>query len=72
MDIWKHMANTFKKGSGYRMEILDNKPKLIKRSFIGGLTRRFKSLFKRCISLLISINIYSIFLIKFMIFIKIV
>ena len=36
-----------RKGSGYRMEILDNKPKLIKRSFIGGLTRRFKSLFKK-------------------------
>ena len=36
-----------RKGSGYRMEILDNKPKLIKRSFIGGLTRRFKSLFRK-------------------------
>ena len=38
-----------RKGSGYRMEILNNKPKLIKRSFIGSLTRRFKFLFKKSV-----------------------
>ena len=34
------------KGTGYRMEILDNKPKLIQRSYLGGLTRKVKALFK--------------------------
>ena len=33
------------KGIGYRMEILDNKPKLIQRSRVGKLTRYVKKLF---------------------------
>ena len=32
------------KNSGYRMEIINNKPKLIKRSFLGKITRSFKNL----------------------------
>ncbi len=32
-----------KKNTEYRMEIVDNKPKLIKRSFLGSLTRLVKS-----------------------------
>ena len=33
------------KNSEYRMEIIDNKPKLIKRSFIGSLNRKIKEFF---------------------------
>ena len=33
------------KNSEYRIEIVNNKPKLIKRSFIGGLNRKIKKLF---------------------------
>ena len=32
-----------KKNISYRMEIVDNKPLLIKRSFLGSLTRWFKT-----------------------------
>ena len=35
-------SKPLRKNSGYRMEIIDNKPKLIKRSLIGSLTRRIK------------------------------
>ena len=34
-----------KKNSEYRFEIIDHKPKLIKRSVVGGLTRNIKGLF---------------------------
>ena len=34
-----------RKNSGYRMEVVGNKPKLIKRSFLGSLTRRIKEIF---------------------------
>ncbi len=34
-----------KKNTGYRMEIVNNKPKLIRRSFLGRLTRIVKSYF---------------------------
>lgn len=34
-----------KKNTGYRMEIVDHKPKLIKRSKVGGITRSIKLLF---------------------------
>ena len=34
-----------KKNSEYRIEIINNKPKLIKRSFVGGLNRKIKKLF---------------------------
>ena len=36
---WK---TPLKKNTGYRMEIVNNKPMLIKRSFIGYLTREIK------------------------------
>ena len=42
----KSWRQPLRKGSGYRMEILNNKPKLIRRSYIGSLTRRFKSYLK--------------------------
>ena len=35
-------SKPLRKNSGYRMEIIDNKPKLIKRSLLGSLTRRIK------------------------------
>lgn len=35
-------SKPLRKNSGYRMEIIDNKPKLIKRSLLGSLTRRVK------------------------------
>ena len=38
-------SKPLRKNSGYRMEIIDNKPKLIKRSLIGSLTRRIKEFF---------------------------
>ena len=34
-----------KKNTGYRMEIINNQPKLIKRSFLGSITRLIKSYF---------------------------
>ena len=34
-----------KKNTGYRMEIINNRPKLIKRSFLGSITRLIKSYF---------------------------
>ena len=34
-----------KKNTGYRMEIFNNRPKLIKRSFLGSITRFIKSYF---------------------------
>tara|TARA_X000000368_G_C22955178_1_gene678442 strand:- start:53 stop:679 length:627 start_codon:yes stop_codon:yes gene_type:complete len=40
---WK---TPLKKHTGYRHEIVDNKPLLIKRSYIGFLTRSFKNIFK--------------------------
>ena len=39
---WKKPLN---KNTGYRMEIYNNKPKLIKRSKIGGISRSFKQFF---------------------------
>ncbi len=36
-----------KKNTGYRMEIVNNKPKLIKRSFLGSFTRLLKDYFVR-------------------------
>ena len=41
-DSW---VKPIKKNSGYRMEIIDNKPKLIKRSFLGSITRNIKEFF---------------------------
>ena len=41
-DTWK---KPLKKNTGYRMEIINHKPKLIKRSKIGGITRSIKVLF---------------------------
>ena len=37
--------SSLKKNTGYRMEIVNNKPKLIKRSLLGSLTRTIKSYF---------------------------
>ena len=39
---WK---KPMRKNSSYRMEIINNKPKLIKRSFLGSLTRMIKEIF---------------------------
>ena len=39
---WK---SPLKKNTGYRMEIVNNRPKLIKRSFLGSITRLIKELF---------------------------
>ena len=41
-DTWK---KPLKKNTGYRMEIVKHKPKIIKRSKIGGITRSIKMLF---------------------------
>tara|TARA_Y100001970_G_scaffold131830_1_gene162597 strand:- start:3777 stop:4409 length:633 start_codon:yes stop_codon:yes gene_type:complete len=42
----KSWRKPLKKNTGYRMEIVDHKPKLIKRSKLGGITRSIKQLFK--------------------------
>ena len=39
---WK---SPLKKNTGYRMEIINNRPKLIERSFLGSITRLIKSYF---------------------------
>ena len=41
-ETWK---KPLKKNSEYRFEIINHKPKLIKRSIVGGLTRNVKNLF---------------------------
>ena len=38
-------SKTLRKNSAYRMEIVNNRPMMIKRSFIGNLTRRVKQFF---------------------------
>ena len=41
-DSWR---SPLKKNTGYRMEIVNNRPKLIKRSFLGSITRSIKKSF---------------------------
>ena len=41
-DSWR---SPLKKNTGYRMEIVNNRPKLIKRSFLGSITRLIKKIF---------------------------
>ncbi len=41
-DSWR---SPLKKNTGYRMEIVNNQPKLIKRSFLGSITRSIKKSF---------------------------
>jgi hypothetical protein len=41
----KSWQKPLKKNTGYRMEVINHKPKLIKRSKLGGITRTFKQLF---------------------------
>lgn len=38
-------SKPLKKNSEYRMEIIDNKPNLVKRSYVGGLNRKIKEFF---------------------------
>ena len=41
-DTW---SKPLKKNTNYRPEIINNKPLLVRRSYLGSLTRRFKELF---------------------------
>jgi hypothetical protein len=42
----KTWSTPLSKNTNYRPEIINNKPVLIRRSFLGSLTRKFKELFK--------------------------